>query len=335
MYHRIFIIIPIFVIATLSYSIEARGTLLDKLNYIAGQSQYANKIYGQLQVPFSLETAMAASMKIALESCQMAFKWDRWNCPTSDFIRRRTTKAVLMDREDAYVTAISTAAVLYTITKDCTSGIIAGCGSSSDKSFASQCSDNPQEAEKLFRSHAHIDFSDDFYGKLSGHNYRAITNLMEKSLNKQCACAIMGPRGNCGKEICLHTLKPFEEITKDIRQMYDEGLELSNTPENSRVMWDNIPLDVLVYMNDSPNYCEPDAVPFWNGMRGRQCSVGPTGEPLSEEERLKCRQLCTECGYSVRSQNILTESRCNCKLTWGFQVQCEMCVAVQQQHFCY
>ncbi|XP_013102710.1 wnt inhibitor of Dorsal protein-like [Stomoxys calcitrans] len=332
MYHKI---ITAIVMVALAWSTEARVSLLDKFNYIAGQSQYANQIYAQLQLPFSLDTVMASSMEIAMENCQSAFKWDRWNCPSSDFILRRTSKSPLMDREDAYVNAISTAALLYTITKNCSSGIIAGCGSCSDSAYTTQCSDNPQAAEKLFKKHLKSDFSNEFYGKLFQQNYKAITNLLQKSLTKKCVCAVMGPGGVCANEICLDTLKPFEEIAKDIRQMYDEGLELSNTPENSRIMWENIPLDVLVYMNDSPNYCEPDAVPLWNGMRGRQCSMANNGEALSEEDSLRCRHLCSECGYSVETQSVMTETRCNCKFTWGFQVQCEMCVTVQKLHYCY
>ncbi|XP_075163878.1 wnt inhibitor of Dorsal protein-like [Haematobia irritans] len=310
-------------------------SLLDKLNFIAGQSQYVNQVNNPLQIPFSLDNVMIESMEIAMESCQSSFKGDRWNCPSSDFLRRRSSKSPLMDREDVYVNAITTAAMLYTITKNCAIGIIAECGSCSNNPYTTQCSDNPKEAEKLFHEHSNLDFSNDFYGKLSSHNYKAITNLLEKSLTRQCFCVVMGPGGVCTKDLCLETLKPFSEISNDIRQMYEEGLELNNTPENSRILWENIPLDALAYTKDSPNYCEPDAVPFWHGMHGRQCSMAPDGEELSEEERSRCNHLCHECGYRVRTQKVLTESSCNCKLTWGFQVQCEMCVIIQNQYICY
>ncbi|XP_023308877.2 wnt inhibitor of Dorsal protein [Lucilia cuprina] len=309
--------------------------LLDQLNYFASQSQYAAQVYSKLQVPFSLENIMASSLETAMETCRNSFKWERWNCPRSDFFLRRTSKSLSLDREDSYVNAITTAAVLYSITKNCSSGIIAGCGSCSDSPYSSQCSDNPKAAEQMLKQHTNIAFMDEFYDKIWKHNYKAITNLLEKSLIKQCGCAVLGSNGLCAKEVCLQVLKPFEDIAADIRQMYEEGLQLNNTPENSRIMWDNIPLDALVYMKDSPNYCEPDAMPHWNGMRGRQCSTGSNGENLSEEDRTRCRYLCRECGYTVRPKNIVTESRCNCKFTWGFQVQCEMCVTVQRQYYCY
>ncbi|KAM7360224.1 wnt inhibitor of Dorsal [Cochliomyia hominivorax] len=309
-------------------------SLLDQLNYFASQSQYAAQVYSQLQAPFSMESIMASSLEIAIQSCQKSFRYERWNCPRSDFFIRRTSKLLLRDREDSYVNAITTAAVLYTITKKCSSGNIAGCGTCTESSDNTQCSNNPKVAQ-LLKQHVNVAFTEDFYGKVSKHNYRTVINLLEKSLIQQCICAVLGPNGICAKEMCLQVLKPFEDIAADIRQMYDKGIQLSNTPENSRIMWNNIPLDALLYMKDSPNYCEPDAVPRWNGMRGRLCSTSGNEKNLSEEERIRCHYLCHECGYTVRPKNVVTENRCNCKFTWGFQVQCEMCVTTQRQYYCY
>lgn len=312
-----------------------QASLLDQLNYFASQSQYTAHLYPQQQVPLSIESVMATSLKIALETCQNSFQWEHWNCPSRDFFFRRTSKSSSLDREDSYVNAITTAAALYAITKNCSSGQISGCNTCSDSPYSSQCSDNPRAAQQLLKKHVNTAFADDFNGKILKHNYNAVTNLLEKSLVKQCVCVVFGLNDLCAKEICLQVLKPFEDIAADIRQMYEEGLQLSNTPANSRIMWNNIPLDALIYIKDSPNYCEPDAVPHWNGMRGRPCSTITNGESSSEEDRARCRYLCRECGYMVLPQNIVTESRCNCKFTWGFQVKCEMCVTVQRQYYCY
>ncbi|XP_073823020.1 wnt inhibitor of Dorsal protein-like [Musca autumnalis] len=279
---------------------------------------------------------MGTSMDMAMENCQRSFEWERWNCPTSDFILRRTTISPELDREGAYVEAIATAALIYTTTKNCSSGITAGCGSSCPESpYTSQCSDNPKEAEQLLKKHRNIDFPNDFRGKIEAHNYKAITNLMEKSLTEQCVCAMMGPGGKCIKEICRHILKPFEEIANDIRQMYDEGILLENTIINSRVLWNNIPLDALVFTRDSPNYCELEAVPHWNGMVGRLCAIGSNDGDLSKEDKERCQYLCGECGYTPEEKNVLTETRCNCKLTWDFQLQCDSCIIAEKHYYCY
>uniref|UniRef100_A0A1I8NHL5 Protein Wnt n=1 Tax=Musca domestica TaxID=7370 RepID=A0A1I8NHL5_MUSDO len=302
---------------------------------MAAQSIYANKVYSPLQVPFSLDNVIPSSMEMAMENCQRSFKWERWNCPTSDFILRRSAKSAELDREGAYVEAIATAAIIYTITKNCSSGITAGCGSCSENPYTPLCSDNPREAEELLRKYRNIKFPHDFRGKIEAHNYKAITNLLGKSLIKQCACAIMGPGGKCVKEFCRQVLKPFEEIADDIRQMYNEGILLENTIINSRILWDNIPLDVLVFMRDSPNYCELDAVPHWNGMVGRQCAAGTSNGNLLDEDQERCNHLCRECGYTVEEKNVLTEIRCNCKFTWDFRMQCDSCLIAEKHYYCY
>ncbi|XP_073823007.1 wnt inhibitor of Dorsal [Musca autumnalis] len=313
------------------------ASLLHKINFLAAQRIYANKIYAQQQAAFSLDNIMSSSMDMAMENCQRSFKWERWNCPTSDFILRRASKPEELDRESAYVEAISTAALIYTISKNCSNGVTADCGSCSNNPYTSQCSDNPQAAEKLLRRHIDTNFPSDFYGKIFTHNYKAIANLMKKSLAKQCVCAVTAPGGGgkCVKEICRHVLKPFEEIADDIRQMYDEGILLENTIINSRILWNNIPLDALVFMRDSPNYCELEAVPNWDGMVGRLCATVSKDGDLLEEDQGRCRHLCGECGYTVEERNVLTESRCNCKLTWNFQLQCDLCVIAEKHYYCY
>uniref|UniRef100_A0A1I8MVG5 Protein Wnt n=1 Tax=Musca domestica TaxID=7370 RepID=A0A1I8MVG5_MUSDO len=315
-----------------------QASLLQQLNYMAAQRIYTtttNIVYTQRQTPFSLDNIMSSSMEMAMENCQRSFKWERWNCPTSDFILRRAAKSSELDREGAYVEAIATAAIIYTTAKNCSSGMIAGCGPCSDSPYTSQCSDNPQAAEKLLRRHIDVNFPNEFYGKIFTHNYKAIINLLEKSLIKQCVCTAVAPSGKCSQQVCRQVLKPFEEIADDIRQMYDEGILLENTIINSRILWDNIPLDVLVFMRDSPNYCELDAVPQWNGMVGRQCAAGTNNGDLSEEDEERCNHLCRECGYSVEQKKVLTETRCNCKLTWDFKMQCDSCKIAETHHFCY
>ena len=276
---------------------------------------------------------MGSAMDMAVQSCQASFQWERWNCPSTDFYLKHTSKPLQFDREDAYVSAISIAAILYTINKDCSSGIVAGCGCGNNPNSINPCSDDPQKAEELYKSHVNSEVSKDFTGSMRRHNFMAVSMLLRKSLTKKCACLNLGPNG-CLSEVCVNVLKPFQEIASDIRQMYEEALQLSNSILNAQVMWKNVPLDVLVFGKDSPSYCEPDAVAHWNGMRGRQCSAA-TGDNISPEERVSCHNLCRECGYQVRTRNVITEKPCHCQLTWGFQVQCDTCVNVEEQYYCY
>lgn len=92
------------------------------------------------------------SSEIALQACQKEFQWDRWNCPKSDFLSKVTSS--IMDRESAFVQAISTAALIYTVTKNCSRGEIMGCGceTKSEKSsdtIWSGCSDKIDFGEHI------------------------------------------------------------------------------------------------------------------------------------------------------------------------------------------
>ncbi|XP_023176519.2 wnt inhibitor of Dorsal protein [Drosophila hydei] len=283
--------------------------------------------YTQFQAPLSWEAISSSSLDQAISSCQRSFKWQRWNCPNQDFVKRRTapTPAQALDREDVYVAAIALASILHTLTKDCANGLIAGCGCS-DNALNMPCAHEPSKALQLYEQR---------YGMgvdALGHNQRVVGALLEKSLEQECHCIQHGPQGSCLEKKCVQVLKPFEAIAQDLLNMYDDAIQLDTTASNLKIMWQNIPLDSLVYMLDSPNYCQPEASGRWAGTRGRQCAKH-TGS--TADERLSCQQLCRVCGFRVRSQHLRSERRCNCKLVWGFRLQCDVCIQLERHYSCY
>lgn len=56
-------------------------------------------------------------MDLSLAACQIQYKWNRWNCPITDFLSKRSKPTY--DRESAFVQAITIAALIYTVTKNC------------------------------------------------------------------------------------------------------------------------------------------------------------------------------------------------------------------------
>lgn len=62
---------------------------------------------------------------MAMDECKNIFKWDRWNCPQSSFSRQNNQLAT---KEKAYTNAIITAGIIYSLTRDCSQGVIKGCG---------------------------------------------------------------------------------------------------------------------------------------------------------------------------------------------------------------
>lgn len=285
--------------------------------------------YKQFQAPLSWETLTSSGLDRALESCQRSFKWQRWNCPSRDFIKRHSTPAAAqeLDREDVFVAAISMAAIVHQLTRDCANGVIAGCGCTGN-ALNVPCAHEPEKALELYEKRFGAGSA------AAGHNQRVVGALLQQSMEEECHCKQPGAQGKCLEEQCVQVLKSFESIAQDLLQMYDDAIQLDSTADNLKIMWQNIPLDSLVYMQDSPNYCEPEATGRWTGTRGRQCSkLAGTGG--SSSERLSCQQLCRVCGFRVRSQHVRSERRCNCKLVWGFHLQCDLCVQLERQYSCY
>ena len=85
--------------------------------------------------------SVAEGASMAVSECQRQFIDEAWNCSTqaSRPYRRRRRRSVFGSgltsgtKEAAFVYAVSSAAVAYSITRDCTKGLIQDCGC--DKSW--------------------------------------------------------------------------------------------------------------------------------------------------------------------------------------------------------
>lgn len=73
----------------------------------------------------TIQDSIEQTAELVLKNCQQQFRWDRWNCPTADFQSKRSS--MLLDRETAFVQTFTTAALIYTLTKNCSQGEINGC----------------------------------------------------------------------------------------------------------------------------------------------------------------------------------------------------------------
>lgn len=69
---------------------------------------------------------IASSTELALENCKQSFKWERWNCPSHSFLSKRNSN--LIDREQAFVKAMITASLIYTVMKNCSRENRENCG---------------------------------------------------------------------------------------------------------------------------------------------------------------------------------------------------------------
>ncbi|XP_059611047.1 protein Wnt-8a [Phlebotomus argentipes] len=268
------------------------------------------------------------SENLALRSCQEVFQWDQWNCPTADFMLKRTTNVI--DKESAFVKAITVASVIYTSIKNCSANFMdCGCNFNTpvvDESQVNKCLDHIVALEKHF-----IDTGNsDIQGYTEAHNSRAGRIAVQRALKHECRCS--GLTNSCSLEICWMFLGNFSEIAADLRKMYDQGVKVSS--DNTGRVKRHIKRGSLVFLEKSPDYCMKNVIQGWQGMRGRQCSRRKdAGSSL--QERRSCRKLCRACGLKVKKERVIKESPCKCKFFWCCDVQCDTCSERVNEFYCY
>uniref|UniRef100_A0A914RMQ1 Protein Wnt n=1 Tax=Parascaris equorum TaxID=6256 RepID=A0A914RMQ1_PAREQ len=81
----------------------------------------------------------------------------------------------------------------------------------------------------------------------------------------------------------------------------------------------------LVYLDSSPDYCEPDPARGVLGTHGRLCNVSSHGID-------GCELLCCYRGFETRVRRVM--DRCNCKFHYCCRVDCELCEKVIEDHLC-
>ncbi|XP_063913038.1 protein Wnt-8a-like [Zophobas morio] len=308
-----------------------------------------------------------AGAQMAMDLCRDVFKWERWNCPPSAFSKQMNQQPT---REKAYVDAILAAGIIYSITKDCSEGVIEECGCNSNLKreieenaiitsylFPSKlqmerdwawggCSDDSSFGENLvLKLLDKNEKSGDPQSFVSRHNNRIGREIIREKMMKSCQCH--GVSGSCSFQTCWMKMPTFPQIAKQLKERYDRamfisyekigvGVALGNSARQTLFETDIKILSKgnLLYLEKSPNYCFEDIASGWPGTLGRTCSK-TTNKAASISERRSCRHLCRSCGFKARKQQKQVTRMCNCKFTFCCEVKCDVCVEMVNEHYCH
>ena len=146
----------------------------------------------------------------------------------------------------------------------------------------------------------------------------------------QLVCKCHGVSGSCSVKICWRTMSPFKQVGSFLKERFDGASRVKVNRRKNRLR----PLDRrqkrptkkdLVYMQESPDYCDQNLDIGSLGTRGRQCnrtSYGLDG----------CTLMCCGRGYHIIVKDI--QEDCNCKFFWCCRVECDKCTRRVEQHFC-
>ncbi|XP_014277212.1 protein Wnt-4 [Halyomorpha halys] len=285
---------------------------------------------------------LRSGMRMAIQECQYQFSMIRWNCSTFDdspSIFGAITK--IKSRETAFLYSISSAGVTYSVTRACSSGKLTECSCDPRVRLRKPrkhwqwggCSEDIHYGEKFSREF--IDCFEDpntAEGLMNLHNNEAGRRVIRSRMQKVCKCH--GMSGSCSVRACWRKLPPFRKIG-DILTSRFEGASSVRLIEKKKRKIKKLRASKkelkqpnkteMVYLEESPDYCERNDSLGILGTHGRVCrrdSLGLDG----------CKLLCCGRGYQTRLREV--EQQCNCHFVWCCNVICEICTFKKEEHIC-
>ncbi|XP_022253065.1 protein Wnt-4-like [Limulus polyphemus] len=289
---------------------------------------------------YNILHTVSRGAKIGIEECQHQFQMSRWNCTTFNNISSVFGGILaIKSREKAYVYAISSAGVAYSITRGCSTGELTVCGCDNRIRIQNTrgrwewggCSEDIGFGSKFSRDF--VDSGEDTSteeGLMNLHNNRAGRMALKKNMELLCKCH--GVSGSCSMRVCWKQLKPFRQVGEWLTRKFDGATHVQIIKKHDTLRLVPWKKDIkkpsrkdLVYLEEAPDYCYRNETLGVLGTEGRRCnntSYGMDG----------CRLLC--CGRGYHTVERVVEEKCNCKFEWCCRVVCEKCRFKREEHFC-
>ena len=268
--------------------------------------------------------------KIARKECEYQFRNRQWNCTST---RRSMRKILLRDtRETGFVHAITAAGMTHSLAKACSQGALLDCSClmmsnpQSDNTLTQDfdfrgCGDNVDFGYKMSKEfmESRLKKGHDVQTLILRHNYEAGRLAVKMNMKKAYKCH--GMSGSCTVTTRWYKLPSFREVGAILKDKFDGAIKVmptndgrSFTPEISSIKPPSS--EDLVYLEESPNFCEADRLTGSLGTQGRECNITSKGID-------GCDLLC--CGRGARKEQILVNKTCNCRFNWCCEVTCAVC----------
>nr|ACC38469.1 Wnt8 [Scaphechinus mirabilis] len=304
--------------------------------------------------------SVSAGIEKAVSECRYQFKWDRWNCPESTVFANPQA-----NREMSFVQAIASAGVMYSLTRNCSQGVLERCGCDNTKNGApggdgwtwGGCSGQCAVRREDFQGdHGCERESQDAATVMRLHNNEAGRKAVKQTLERTCKCH--GVSGSCSMQTCWNQLANFRAIGEQVKRKYSKAVRvdfisgrlIDGNRAEDRSSRDAMPASLsrkdLVFLETSPDYCRANMTIGVPGTVGRECfmrgdeeivdplapsstssSGGDSSSSLasSKWKKQSCSRLCRSCGMEVRTTRVTVTSSCNCNFVWCCSVKCDTC----------
>lgn len=160
------------------------------------------------------------------------------------------------------------------------------------------------------------------------YQYSNLLQAVKQHMRRGCKCH--GLSGSCTLRTCWWRMPSFREVGNRLKDRFDAATKVVPTNDGRSFSTESTASAAprrqdLVYVEESPDFCQRDLRLGSLGTRGRACnstSLGMEG----------CDLLCCGRGFDTRVQRI--KANCRCKFIWCCEVSCSSCVERRVVHTC-
>ncbi|XP_038047188.1 protein Wnt-9a-like [Patiria miniata] len=266
-------------------------------------------------------------------------------------------------RETAFLYAISSAGLTYTIAKACSQGSMERC--SCDTSYYSDednretwkwggCGDNLKYSRRfverfLMPKKGGQPPIRDVRAKVDRHNTHLGIRLVEGSARKVCKCH--GVSGSCTSETCWHQLGRLPDTAKHLKGRYDRAVkvELANSAHGDNELVRQVKKKrKSSRATGAPTTAYADSADEGEQQQGPRkadlvyidrspnfCEASPYSPGTRDrqcDKNSNCDSICCGRGYNIRS--LLVTRRCDCRFQWCCEVICNECTTREEIQLC-
>uniref|UniRef100_A0A8C3XG89 Protein Wnt n=1 Tax=Cyanoderma ruficeps TaxID=181631 RepID=A0A8C3XG89_9PASS len=266
--------------------------------------------------------------------CQHQFRRHRWDCNALERGQRLLGRSLNLKCESAFVHAISSAGVVFAITRACSQGELKSCSCDPKKKGSSKdsrghfdwggCSDNIDYGIKF--ATAFVDAKE-----RKGKDARALMNLHNNRAGRKVGeCKCHGVSGSCTLRTCWLAMADFRKTGDYLWKKYNGAIQVVMNQDGTGFTVANKKFkkptkNDLVYFESSPDYCIRDRDVGSLGTAGRVCNQTSRGMD-------SCEVMC--CGRGYDTSRVSRMTKCECKFHWCCAVRCQDCLEVVDVHTC-
>nr|QEF51150.1 Wnt7 protein [Eupentacta fraudatrix] len=277
-----------------------------------------------------------------MRECRYQFQKHRWNCtyvPAQE--PQFFPDMPKATRESAYIRAITSAGVTHAITQACSRGNLTNCSCDRSKNTAitedgwqwGGCSADIEYGLKF--SELFVDASharDNAKGLMNLHNNEVGRKVVAENMERECKCH--GVSGSCTTQTCWTTLPQFRNVGDILKRKYEFSYQVEQVGRRSKsrkiilkaTLTNKKPKHShLVYIEQSPTYCDYNLESGSLGTVGRRCNQ-------TSSENDYCELMCCGRGYNTHQYDRTWQ--CNCKFVWCCDVKCNMCSENTEEYTC-